>query len=142
MVISINHDAEEALKRSEPDVPGFRGYVRLRGVGGGPADLETLGHALDAALRLIEAIGAPRRRWRDIRRIHFFIAGPAGFAVLVGPAPQWTRASPNLRARPDRRRGSILSGRVTPPWRLIRRRARDRGGRDVRASIPGGAARP
>jgi hypothetical protein len=25
-----------------------------------------------------------RRRWRDIRRIHLFIAGPAGLGVLVG----------------------------------------------------------
>lgn len=84
VVVSINHDAEEALKRSEPDVPRFRGYVRLRGAGGGPADLEVPGQALDAVLRLIDAVGTARRRWRDIRRTHLFIAGPAGFAIMVG----------------------------------------------------------
>ena len=76
--------AGEALRRSEPEVPRFRGYVRLRGQDRQPADLETPGQALDAALRLIDAIGQARRRWRDIRRIHLFIAGPAGFAVLIG----------------------------------------------------------
>jgi SMODS-associated and fused to various effectors sensor domain len=84
VVASINHDAEEALRRSEPEVPRFRGCVRLRGPEGQPADFATPGQAADAALRLIEAIGSARRRWRDIRRIHLFIAGPAGFAVLVG----------------------------------------------------------
>jgi hypothetical protein len=84
VVVSMNHDAEEALRRSESEVPTFRGYVRLRGPGGGPADLATPGEAADAAFRLVESIGGARRRWRDIRRIHLFIAGPAGLAVLVG----------------------------------------------------------
>jgi hypothetical protein len=35
-------------------------------------------------MSLVAAIKAARTRWRDIRRIHLFIAGPAGFAVLVG----------------------------------------------------------
>jgi hypothetical protein len=84
VVVSINHDAEEALRHSESEVPTFRGYVRLRGHGGVPADFETPGHAADAAFRLIESVGDARRCWRDIRRIHLFIAGPAGFAVLLG----------------------------------------------------------
>ncbi len=84
VVVSMNHDAEEALRHSEPEVPPFRGHVRLRGPGGHPADLETPGQAADAAFRLIDSIGDARRRWRDIRRIHLFIAGPAGFAILVG----------------------------------------------------------
>jgi hypothetical protein len=84
VVVSMNHDAEEALRHSETDVPKFRGYVRLRGQGGAPADLETPGQAADAAFRLIDSLGDARRRWRDVRRIHLFIAGPAGFAVLLG----------------------------------------------------------
>jgi hypothetical protein len=84
VVVSINHDAEEALRRSEPEVPRFRGYVRLRGPAGKPADFGTPGQAADAAWRLIDAIGSARRGWRDIRGIHMFIAGPVGFAVLVG----------------------------------------------------------
>jgi len=84
IVVSMNHDAEEALRQSESEVPSFRGYVRLRGPGGDPADLETPGQAADAAFRLIESIGDARRRWRDIRRIHLFIAGPTGFAILIG----------------------------------------------------------
>ncbi len=84
VVISINHDAEEALKLSEPEVPRFRGYVRLRGPGGKPADFATPGQVTDAARRLIEAVGTARRAWRDVRRIHVFLAGPAGFGVLVG----------------------------------------------------------
>jgi hypothetical protein len=84
VLVSINHDVEEALKQSEPEVPRFRGHVRLRGPGGQPADLVTPGEAADAARQLVDAIGAAARRYRDIRRIHLFIAAPAGFAVLVG----------------------------------------------------------
>jgi hypothetical protein len=84
VVISINHDAEEALRRSELEVPRFRGYLRLRGSDGQPADFATPGQATDAARRLIAAVGTSRRQWRDIRRIHVFLAGPAGFGVLVG----------------------------------------------------------
>lgn len=83
VVVSINHDAEEALRRSASDVPTFRGYVRARGPDG-VADLATPGQAADAAFRLVEQIHNARRQWQDIRRLHFFIAGPAGFAVLVG----------------------------------------------------------
>lgn len=84
VVVSINHDAEEALRRSESDVPQFRGCVRLRGPGGQSVDLATPGQASDAAYRLVGAIGDARRTWRDVRRIHLLLAAPAGFAVLVG----------------------------------------------------------
>lgn len=84
VLVSINHDAEEALRESAGEVPDFRGYVRLRGRGGGEATLRSPGEATDAAMSLVEAIKAARTRWRGIRRIHLFIAGPAGFAVLVG----------------------------------------------------------
>lgn len=84
VVVSINHDAEEALRQSEPEVPPFRGHVRLHGPSGRPADLQTPGQAADAAFRMIDAIGDARRRWRDIRRVHLFVAAPAGFAIMVG----------------------------------------------------------
>lgn len=84
VVVSINHDAEEALRRSTSNLPSFRGYVRARRTDGGAADLATPGQAADAAFRVVEEIGNARRQWRDIRRLHFFIAGPAGFAVMVG----------------------------------------------------------
>jgi hypothetical protein len=84
VVASINHDAEEALRESPGEVPEFRGYVRLRGLGGNQVTLRSPGEAADAAMRLVEAIKAARTQWRDIRRIHLFIAGPAGFAVLIG----------------------------------------------------------
>jgi SMODS-associated and fused to various effectors sensor domain len=66
------------------EVPVFRGYVHLTGPAAAPADLESPGQAVDAVCRTIEAIKAARVKWRDIRRIHLFIAGPAGFAVLLG----------------------------------------------------------
>lgn len=75
VVISINHDAEEALRLSGPEAPRFRGYVRLRAPDGKPADFATPGQATDAARRLIEAVGTARREWRDIRRIHVFLRG-------------------------------------------------------------------
>ncbi len=84
IVVSINHDAEEALRESAGEVPTFRGYVRLRGKGGGLAEFRSPGESTDAAMSLIDAVKAARSEWRDIRAIHLFIAGPAGFAALVG----------------------------------------------------------
>ncbi|HTA98154.1 MAG TPA: SAVED domain-containing protein [Solirubrobacteraceae bacterium] len=84
VLVSINHDAEEALRESRGEVPEFRGYVWLRGTEGAQVTLRSPGEAVDAAMRLVDAIKAARTRWRDIRRIHLFIAGPVGFAVLVG----------------------------------------------------------
>jgi hypothetical protein len=84
VVVSINHNAEEALRESPDEVPRFRGHVCLRGKDGGLADLRTPGEATDAVMRLVEAIKTTRHEWRDIRRIHLFLAGPAGFAVLLG----------------------------------------------------------
>jgi len=84
VVVSISHPAEEALRESPDEVPRFRGHVCLRGKGGGLVDLRTPGEATDAVMRLVDAIKATRHEWRDIRRIHLFIAGPAGFAALLG----------------------------------------------------------
>jgi SMODS-associated and fused to various effectors sensor domain len=84
VVASINHDAEEALRESAGEVPAFRGYVRLRGKGEELAEFRSPGEATDAAMSLIEAVKAARTEWRDIRAIHLFIAGPAGFAALFG----------------------------------------------------------
>ncbi|SRR5581483_7697633 len=84
IVVSINYDAEEALRESAGEVPIFRGYVRLRGKGGGPVEFRSPGEATDAAMSLINAVKAARTEWRDIRAIHLFIAAPAGFAALLG----------------------------------------------------------
>ncbi len=84
IVVSINHDAEEALRESAGEVPAFRGYVRLRGKGGGLTELRTPGEATDAAMSLIDTVKVARTEWRDIRAIHLFIAGPTGFAALLG----------------------------------------------------------
>ncbi len=85
VLVSLNQDVEEALRESAADeVPAFRGFVRVRGDNGVATHLATPGQANDAARRTIEEIHAARREWKDIRRIHFFIAGPTGLAVLLG----------------------------------------------------------
>jgi hypothetical protein len=84
VLVSMNHDVEEAVRESRDQVPTFRGYVRISGPGGGEADLETPGQAADAAYKAVEAIKKAKREWRDIRRLHFFMSAPAGFAVMLG----------------------------------------------------------
>lgn len=84
VLVSINHDVAEALKVSEDQLPNFRGYVCVAGSGGEEADLKTPGQAVDAACRTVEAIKKAKREWRDVRRVHVFMAAPTGFAVMFG----------------------------------------------------------
>ncbi|MDP9475219.1 MAG: SAVED domain-containing protein [Actinomycetota bacterium] len=84
VLISINRDVEEAVKESADQVPNFRGYVLVRGPNGEDVDLETPQQAVDAAYRTVEAIKRANRKWRGIRRLHLFMAAPAGFAVMFG----------------------------------------------------------
>lgn len=84
VLISINRDVEEAVRESRDLVPGFRGYVRLRGPGSGEADLQNAGQAVDAAHRTIAEIKKVQHKWRNVRRVHVFMSAPAGFAVMFG----------------------------------------------------------
>jgi hypothetical protein len=58
--------------------------VRLRGPGGGEADLLNAGQAVDAVHRTVEEIKRMQREWRNVRRLHVFMSAPAGFAVMFG----------------------------------------------------------
>ncbi len=84
LLVSINWDVEEALRESRDVVPSFRGYVRLRGPGGGEADLSSAGQAVDAVHRTVLEIKKVQREWRNVRGVHVFMSAPAGFAVMFG----------------------------------------------------------
>lgn len=84
VLVCLNQDVEEALRESGDEVPAFRGFVQVRGTDGVSTHLATPGQAAEAAHRTVEAIHATRREWRDIRRVHLFLAGPTGLAVLIG----------------------------------------------------------
>jgi hypothetical protein len=47
-------------------------------------DLATPGQAVDAVHRTMAAVNDARTQWRGIRRIHFFLAVPTGYAFLLG----------------------------------------------------------
>jgi hypothetical protein len=84
VVVSVAQSAEEAVGASRDNLPRFRGVVRVTGVHGKPVNLATPGQALDLAQRLTEKVHEVRRDWRDVRRLHLFVAGPAGLAMLLG----------------------------------------------------------
>jgi SMODS-associated and fused to various effectors sensor domain len=85
VLVSLSQDVEEALRASAADeVPRFRGFVRVRGTEGVATHIATPGQAANAAYLTVQAIHAARGKWRDIRRVHLFIAGPTGFSVLLG----------------------------------------------------------
>jgi hypothetical protein len=84
VLVSVSRDVEEALRESRDLVPSFRGHVRLRGPGGGEADLQNAGQAVDAVHRTVEEIKKVQREWRNVRRLHVFMSAPAGFAVMFG----------------------------------------------------------
>lgn len=84
VIVSAAQPADEAVRASPTSLPRFRGALRVHGANEGPFNLSTAGHATDLAQRLTVQIHETRRQWRDIRRIHLFLAGPAGLAMLLG----------------------------------------------------------
>lgn len=84
VIVTIGHDVEETIANNRKEMPKFRGHVRVTGPDGEPMDLATPGQAVDAAQRTIAAVNDARKQWRSIRRVHFFLAIPAGYAFLLG----------------------------------------------------------
>lgn len=88
IVVPAGHDAEEALRERAGDVPASRRPAGMCGSAGraGLAEFRSQGGTY-AAISLIAAVKAAQTEWRDVRAIHLFIAGPAGFAALLGQLP-------------------------------------------------------
>ena len=84
VLVSMNWDVEEALRESRDLAPRFRGYVRLRGSGGGEVDLKNAGQAVDAVHRTMAEIKEAQRKWRGVRQVHVFMSAPVGYAVMFG----------------------------------------------------------
>lgn len=84
VIVTVSHDVEAAIVKSRDALPNFRGVVQVTGPGRGEMDLRTPGQAVDAVQRTIAAVIRATRQWRGIRRVHFFLATPIGYAVMLG----------------------------------------------------------
>lgn len=84
VIVSVARPAEEAVAASAGLLPRFRGALRVQGPRGTLIDLPTPGRALELAQRIMTTVQEMREQWRDIRRIHLFLAAPAGLAMLLG----------------------------------------------------------
>lgn len=84
VIVTIGHDVETPIGKTQDTLPKFRGYVHVTGPGEEPMDLRTPGQAVDAVRRTIDAVNTARKQWRGIRQVHFFLATPTGFAVMLG----------------------------------------------------------
>jgi len=84
VIVTIGHDVDETIANNRKVLPKFRGYVRVTGSKDGSMDLATAGQAVDAVHRTVAAVNGARKEWRGIRRVHFFLATPTGYAVMLG----------------------------------------------------------
>ena len=84
VLVSVTEDAEPAFASSGPDLPKLRALIHVRKPGGLPHRLASAGEAVDVADKVIAAIKAARRTYREVRCTHLFLSVPAGVALMIG----------------------------------------------------------
>jgi hypothetical protein len=85
VLISVSDDVENAFGRAAAYRTGapFRGVLAVRRSDPAPHRLNA-GQAADVANTIAGGLRAARQRYPIIKRVHLFMAVPAGLAVLVG----------------------------------------------------------
>ena len=84
VLVSVTTNVEPAFEASKPGLPPFRAIIRTWKT---PLDTEALanaGQAADVAFRVRDAIREARVTYPRLRRIHLFMAVPAGLAMMIG----------------------------------------------------------
>jgi hypothetical protein len=83
VLISVAGDVEPAVVATST-VPRFRAVLSVAPADGSARHELAPGQATQLARQIVGAIREARRQLRTIERIHLFLAGPAGLAVLLG----------------------------------------------------------
>jgi len=85
VLVHISASVEGAVTASRESLPKFRAILRVGPEGGAPAvELATPGQATDAARLIGTQIRAARQKYPEVERVHIFMAGPVGMAIMVG----------------------------------------------------------
>lgn len=83
VLISVAGDVEPAVVATST-LPRFRAVLKIVSADGSARRELTPGQGTQLARQIIGAIREARGQLRTIERIHLFLAGPAGLAVLLG----------------------------------------------------------
>lgn len=82
--VSVRGNVEAAV-RATVGLPKFRAVLRISPTGGsGIADLVTPGRAVHAARLIGSELRLARQKYPVVQRVHLFMSGPAGLAMMVG----------------------------------------------------------
>lgn len=84
LLVSVASNVEPAFAASRPQLPAFRGTVKVTKPGNYPHDIETPGQAADVVRVIVEGLRAARNTLQPRGTLHLFLAVPAGLAVMVG----------------------------------------------------------
>ena len=84
LICGGNAAAEPAFAASGPDLPKLRALIHVRKPGDPPHRLASAGEAVDLVNKVIAAIKAARRTYREARCTHLFMSVPAGVALMIG----------------------------------------------------------
>lgn len=84
LLVSVRGNVEPAVKATA-GLPGFRAVLRIGAAdGSGMVDLATPGRAAHAARLIGNQLRLARQKYPVAQRIHLFMSGPAGLAMMVG----------------------------------------------------------
>jgi hypothetical protein len=83
VLVSVADAVEPAFAAARGDLPALRAILRVAKPGG-PRHRLAAAQATALALEVRDAIRAARRRFRDVARLHLFLAVPAGLAMMIG----------------------------------------------------------
>lgn len=84
VLVSVRGNVEPAMKATV-GLPGFRAVLRVGAAdGSGMVDLATPGRAVHAARLIGNQLRLARQKYPVAQRIHLFMSGPAGLAMMVG----------------------------------------------------------
>ncbi|MBX3408218.1 MAG: SAVED domain-containing protein [Phycisphaeraceae bacterium] len=84
VLVSVRGNVETAVKATA-GLPKFRALLRIAVAdGSGTVDLSTPGRAVHAARLIGDQLRRARQMYPVAQRIHLFMSGPAGLAMMVG----------------------------------------------------------
>lgn len=84
LLVSVASNVEPAFSASRPQLPAFRGIVKVTKPGNYPHDIETPGQAADVVRVIVRGLREARNTLQPRGTLHLFLAVPAGLAVMVG----------------------------------------------------------
>ncbi len=84
VLVSVRGNVEPAVKATT-GLPGFRAVLQIGAAdGSGMVDLATPGRAVHAARLIGNQLRLARQKYPVAQRIHLFMSGPVGLAMMVG----------------------------------------------------------